>query len=165
MPKNDFDRDFDFEKESDFDPKAFLGTEEYDDDIDLDAFSDEELGLSDPEEAVEDDLDVKEYHIGGHQEEDNPEEDVGPDVMFFSRREYPADPVTEETFSDGEEVVDPSVFEDSADADEYDSDYEEGESDYDDEDEEETPEPKPPFWSFLTLTADTRRQTTGSTRP
>ena len=153
MPKNDFDRDFDFEKESDFDPKAFLGTEEYDDDIDLDAFSDEELGLGSQEEADEDDLDVKEYRIDFQQEEVVPEEEEGPDVMFF-RREPVEEPAAEEAFAEGEEVVDPSVFEDEPESDEDDIDYEEGESDYDeeeyDEDEDENPEPKPPFWSFLT---------------
>ncbi len=46
MAKNDFDIDFDFNEEYGFDPKAFLGTDEYDENIDLDAFSDEELGLS-----------------------------------------------------------------------------------------------------------------------
>ena len=41
MAKNDFDIDFDFEKEYGFDPKAFLGTEEYDENLDLSEFSDE----------------------------------------------------------------------------------------------------------------------------
>lgn len=49
MAKNDFDIDFDFEEEYGFDPKSFLDTEEYTDDIDLSEFSDEELGLTDPE--------------------------------------------------------------------------------------------------------------------
>ncbi len=46
MDKNEFDVDFDFEKEYGFDPKAFLGTEEYDENIDLSTFTDEELGLN-----------------------------------------------------------------------------------------------------------------------
>ena len=46
MGKNDFDIDFDFDEEYNFDPKAFLGTDEYDNNIDLNAFSDEELGLT-----------------------------------------------------------------------------------------------------------------------
>ena len=75
MGKNDFDIDFDFEKEYGFDPKAFLGTEEYDDDIDLSEFSDEELGLNVPDEADEEDLDVKEYRIGDRQEEEASEEE------------------------------------------------------------------------------------------
>ena len=55
MGKNDFDLDFDFEKEYGFDPKAFLGTEEYDEDIDLSEFSDEELGLAAQAEPKEQD--------------------------------------------------------------------------------------------------------------
>lgn len=47
MPKNDFDIDFDFEEEYGFDPKAFLSNDEYDENIDLNEFSDEELGLHD----------------------------------------------------------------------------------------------------------------------
>ena len=55
MGKNDFDIDFDFNEEYGFDPKAFLGTEEYDENIDLDAFSDEELGLPPTGQETEDD--------------------------------------------------------------------------------------------------------------
>ena len=74
MDKNEFDRDFDYEKESDFDPKAFLGTEEYDDDIDLSEFSDEELGLVYPADADEDE-DVKEYIPAS--QDDASDEDCG----------------------------------------------------------------------------------------
>ena len=141
MDKNEFDRDFDYDRESDFDPKAFLGTEEYDDDIDLSEFSDEELGLVYPEEPDEDE-DVKEY-IPAAQEE-VPEEE---DLLVFPRRE---EPVAEEAFADGEEVVDQSVFEDESDYEEDGDVYEEEESEYDsdeayDEDEEEFQEEKPRF--------------------
>ena len=71
MAKNDFDIDFDFNEEYGFDPKAFLGTEEYDKDTDLDAFTDEELGLTTrkkgakpaPEEDfdLDDDLDMEDF--------------------------------------------------------------------------------------------------------
>ena len=71
MGKNDFDIDFDFNEEYGFDPKAFLGTEEYDENIDLDAFSDEELGLTKPKKAsapaaeeefdLDDDVDVDDF--------------------------------------------------------------------------------------------------------
>ena len=44
MGKNDFDIDLNFEEEDNFDPTVFLGTEEFDEDIDLNAFTDEELG-------------------------------------------------------------------------------------------------------------------------
>ena len=71
MGKNDFDIDFDFNEEYGFDPKAFLGTEEYDENIDLGAFSDEELGLTSPKKAsapaakeefdLDDDLDLDDF--------------------------------------------------------------------------------------------------------
>ena len=52
MGKNDFDIDFSFDDDVSFDPKAFLGTEEYDKDTDLDAFTDEELGLTNQKKAT-----------------------------------------------------------------------------------------------------------------
>lgn len=52
MAKNDFDIDFDFEEEYGFDPKAFLSNEEYDENIDLNEFSDEELGLHQSQEET-----------------------------------------------------------------------------------------------------------------
>ena len=71
MGKNDFDIDFDFDEEYGFDPKAFLGTEEYDKDADLDAFTDEELGLTNQKKAakpapeedfdLDDDLDMDDF--------------------------------------------------------------------------------------------------------
>ncbi len=62
MGKKDFDIEFDFEEEYGFDPKSFLGTEEYDDKIDLNAFSDEELGLTSRRRAKdEDDMDDDEF--------------------------------------------------------------------------------------------------------
>lgn len=60
MGKNDFDLDFDFEKEYGFDPKAFLDAEAYDENIDLSTFTDEELGLtpqSVPKEEEDEDTD------------------------------------------------------------------------------------------------------------
>ena len=71
MAKNDFDIDFDFNEEYGFDPKAFLGTEDYDENIDLDAFTDEELGLGSQKKAsapadqedfdLDDDVDVDDF--------------------------------------------------------------------------------------------------------
>lgn len=91
MGKNDFDIDFDFEEEYGFDPKSFLGTEEYDTNIDLDAFSDEELGLTsrkpaeDTEDSADDldggfdldeDLDLDDFlNMGSQEDEDEEEED------------------------------------------------------------------------------------------
>lgn len=50
MENNEFDRNIDLGSEDFFDPEAFLGSEDYGDDIDLSQFSDEELGLSPMEE-------------------------------------------------------------------------------------------------------------------
>ncbi|MBQ3193511.1 MAG: hypothetical protein IJB59_08100 [Oscillospiraceae bacterium] len=90
MGKNDFDIDFDFEEEYGFDPKSFLGTEEYDDKIDLNAFSDEELGLTSQEVSenaddaaaaetddfdLNEDLDIDDFLNMGSQEEKHQEED------------------------------------------------------------------------------------------
>ena len=71
MGKNDFDIDFDFDEEYGFDPKAFLGAEEYDKNMDPDAFTDEELGLTPPKKAarpapeedfdLDDDLDMDDF--------------------------------------------------------------------------------------------------------
>ena len=47
MGKNDFDIDFDFEKEYGFDPNEIQGGEEFDENMDISQFSDEELGLQD----------------------------------------------------------------------------------------------------------------------
>ncbi len=45
MAKDDFDINFDFDQDFDFDPKAFLADEELDKNMNLDQFSDEDLGL------------------------------------------------------------------------------------------------------------------------
>lgn len=93
MGKNDFDIDFDFEKELGFDPKAFLGDEAYDDNIDLSEFSDEELGLAPqpaqnetptaPEEDLSDDfdldMDLDDFLNLGIQEGDDAEENLTED--------------------------------------------------------------------------------------
>ena len=57
MAKNDFDIDFDFEKEYGFDPKAILDSEYTDEDLDLSQFDDEALGLDDSDEFADFDLD------------------------------------------------------------------------------------------------------------
>lgn len=57
MGKNDFDIDFDFEKEYGFDPNSFLDTDESGDDIDLSQFTDEELGLT-PQNSEDKEVDA-----------------------------------------------------------------------------------------------------------
>ena len=156
MGKNDFDIDFDFEKEYGFDPKAFLGTEEYDENIDLGEFSDEELGLadhsaapeddlSDAEEAAEEDFLMEEETFTeeepAYEEEEEPED--YPDVMVFPKREEPVE------YAEEEPVIDESVFEDAAEEQEEDYSEEEAyeedpsEDDYAAYDEDEEQEEKP----------------------
>lgn len=52
MAKDDFDINFDFDQEYDFDPKILSGDGEYDGDIDLSEFSDEELGLTSQDDGA-----------------------------------------------------------------------------------------------------------------
>lgn len=58
MAKNDFDIDFDFEKEYGFDPKAVLDSDYSDDDLDLSQFDDEALGLDADTDGDFDDFDL-----------------------------------------------------------------------------------------------------------
>lgn len=51
MAKNDFDIDFDFEKEYGFDPNAILDSEYTDDNLDLSGFVDEDLDMQTDKEA------------------------------------------------------------------------------------------------------------------
>jgi len=110
MGKNDFDIDFDFNEEYGFDPKAFLGTEEYDENIDLDAFSDEELGLKGKKKAsapadeeefdLDDDLDLDDFlNMRGNEEispaEESDEVDWADEVV-----ESEEEPETEEEFEE-----------------------------------------------------------------
>jgi len=165
MAKNDFDIDFDFEKEYGFDPKAFLGAEEYDENIDLSEFSDEELGLASPEDAQaesageeedpelflnEDDpedeaADVFEAEEAFPEEAPESEEDY-PDVMVFPRREVPEAAPAE--YDEEESVIDQSVFDDESSYQEDGEDFEEDgtyEEDEDSYEEEDGAEKKPPF--------------------
>ena len=97
MGKKDFDIEFDFEEEYGFDPKSFLGNEAYDDNVDLDAFSDEELGLTshrkdeDAEDAadddfdLDDDLDMDDFLNMGSQEQE--EEEADPEEAWSEEAE------------------------------------------------------------------------------
>ena len=57
MAKNDFDIDFDFEKEYGFNPNAILDSEYTDEDLDLSEFADGDLDLE------QDDLDFDDYNL------------------------------------------------------------------------------------------------------
>ena len=142
MGKNDFDIDFDFEEEYGFDPKSFLGTEEYDDNIDLNAFSDEELGLTSqeasekPEDAadeaesdfdLDDDLDIDDFLNMGSQEETNEEEDP----------EEAEDWAEESEEEDSEEAAEEDAVEEESEEEAYEEDAE-----FEDEDLPEDTEPE-----------------------
>ena len=121
MGKNDFDIDFDFEKEYGFDPKAFLGSEEYDENIDLSEFSDEELGLASQEKntAAEDTADDQEDFSldgleldGDFDLEDQPDEDLD-DFLNMGRASQDYD--REEPDEDFPEFSDDPEFSEDAD--------------------------------------------------
>ena len=105
MGKNDFDIDFDFDEEYGFDPKAFLGNEEYDKNIDLDAFTDEELGLTTrkkaskpaPEEDfdLDDDLDMDDFLNMAAAEKENTKEEE-PETEDMSDEAAESEPEEEE---------------------------------------------------------------------
>ena len=145
MGKNDFDIDFDFEEEYGFDPKAFLGTEEYDKDIDLDAFSDEELGLTSLEKSedvqeteetgdgfdLEEDLDLDDFLNMADAEEEEPEEDEEEYEEEASETEEPEAFWEEEPETSGEAEMEDSDPEEYAEGEELpeDTDPEETEMD------------------------------------
>ena len=52
MAKNEFDSDFDYEKEYGFDPKSFLDSEFEDADMDFSEFDEEQLGLDPAQDAA-----------------------------------------------------------------------------------------------------------------
>ena len=108
MAKNDFDIDFDFEKEYGFDPKAILDSEYTDDDLDLSQFDDEALGLDLGEEVQSefDDFDLDGLELDG-ETEDVPFE---PDVW----QEPEEEPAREEQLFDEEDLG--LDFEDEEDA-------------------------------------------------
>ena len=154
MAKNDFDIDFDFNEEYGFDPKAFLSTEEYDENIDPDTFSDEELGLTPPKKAsapaaeeefdLDDDLDVADFLHMRRQEEDLPEEEPEQEL-------WPAEDVdSEDPDAFAEEMEDSDEEEDleyeeeeMEEAEEYDEEgFDEEEEYFDDSEEEDMPEKK-----------------------
>ncbi len=125
MAKNDFDIDFDFNEEYGFDPKAFLGSEEYDEHIDPDAFTDEELGLTrqkkssapapDEDFDLDDDLDLDDFLNLSHQdEEESPKEEWADKAEEFTEEteEEDAEFPEETEFADEEESEETAMNED-----------------------------------------------------
>lgn len=106
MAKNDFDSDFDYEKEYGFDPKSFLDSEFDDEDLDLSQFDDIQLGLDLTGDAAgEDDLsdfDIDSLDLGGGAREVSddaePEEDLDLDLDLEDD--------FDEEFDDGDEEFD-----------------------------------------------------------
>ena len=98
MAKNDFDIDFDFEKEYGFDPKAILDSEYTDEDLDLSQFDDEALGLDDSDEFADFDLDsldlIEEEPVvksAPKAEEPVFQEEEDLELDFAEEEEYPDD--------------------------------------------------------------------------
>lgn len=108
MAKNDFDIDFDFEKEYGFDPKAILDSEYSDEDLDLSQFDDAALGIDLEQNGDEfDDFDLDSLDLGEEEpaavytpaeasEEEDPfdeEEELGLNDLDFDEDEdeYPDD--------------------------------------------------------------------------
>ena len=177
MSKNDFDIDFDFEEEYGFDPKAFLDAEEYDADVDLGEFSDEELGLSDPvvktaPAAEEPDLEEMDFDDlldlqGVPQAEEKEEEeltftDEEIDVPDFFDDDFKKEPVfPEEDQAPEVNMDDTMIFPDKnaraeQPAEEFQADFQEESFDqempYDEEyDEEERPRRKMPSMPKINL--------------
>ena len=160
MGKNDFDIDFDFNEEYGFDPKAFLGTEEYDENIDLDAFSDEELGLTSPKKASapaddeefdeNDEWDAEDFLNMRRKEEATVEEEVEetedwpeeePEEVFQDEAEYSEEESEEDTEESAEEY-DEEYEEEMEESEEYEEEAFEEEEDFDDSEEEDMPKKK-----------------------
>ncbi len=108
MAKNDFDLDFDFEKEYGFDPKAILDSDYSEEDLDLSQFDDEALALGmegDAEPGYEDfDLDS----LGLE------DEDSDSDFRADYRRGGKTEPA-QEAYSPRQEQYEDSFFEEEAD--------------------------------------------------
>ena len=173
MGKNDFDIDFDFDEEYGFDPKAFLGTEDYKEDVDLDEFSDEELGLTaeedllvdfDPEEDLEEEEEIFEEESLEEETEDAEEvTEYSEEAEYFQEEtEYYEEEAQEEEYYEDEgpdllavrektEYEEPPYeeqlqYQEPGDEEPvYEEGYEEQEEDFADEsmEEEELEEPKP----------------------
>ena len=109
MGKNDFDINFSFDDDFNFDPKSFLGTEEYDKDVDLTAFSDEELGLTTPSQEedsfdLDEDMDMDDFLNMADQEEEESEEAYEETADEEDPQENPEEYEFEEPIASGKPV-------------------------------------------------------------
>ena len=140
MGKNDFDIDFSFDDDYSFDPKSFLGTEEYDKDVDLNAFSDEELGLTPQKDSfdADEDLDADDFLNMADQEEAEEEEEEEEEEEYEEEDELPEEEPaeTEEYTEDESDLTEEEFFEEEA----YTSEEETEETDMNEEMEYEEQE-------------------------
>ena len=113
MAKNDFDIDFDFDEEYGFDPKAVLGSEFEDEDLDFSDLDDIDLGMDAPEESEEEpdysDFDVDALDL---EDLDLEEEKAEPESV----PEIPEEPDRDDT----EDYDEDALF----DAEDFDAEYE-----------------------------------------
>ncbi len=146
MGKKDFDIEFDFDEEYGFDPKTFLGNEAYDDNTDLDAFSDEELGLitrkknaaQDPSDDfdLDEDLEADDFLNMGSQEQEADAQEEAPEEAYEE---------SEEDVSEEEEAYDEDVSEaDDAEEDAGEDSEEAFQFEETEDEEEEDPEQSGP---------------------
>ncbi|MBQ7001926.1 MAG: hypothetical protein IJN67_12970 [Oscillospiraceae bacterium] len=164
MGKKDFDIEFDFDEEFGFDPKSFLGTEDYDKNMDLNTFSDEELGLTrrmDPVEeddaADTDDFDLDEemsfddfLNMGSEEEEEDQETFVDEVLPEEEETELPEETEPEEIamdenmeYTEDEELLEQPAYEEETeyeDEEAYEEESEEEVYEFDEDDEDEDDE-------------------------
>ena len=129
MAKNDFDLDFDFEKEYGFDPKSILDSDNNENDLDLSQFDDEQLSFDFPSLSADedefkdfdlDDLDLDSFDPVS----DTPSGDFRVAEDFFSQAAEPA-------------VQEPEVTEEEAAGEEPELDLDFDDLDFDDDDDDE----------------------------
>ena len=117
MAKKDFDIDFDFDEAYGFDAKSFLGDEAYDDTVDPNAFSDEELGLSSRKESDGDaGRDEGDFDLDGDLEDFlnmGTEPEVSADAQDWQGEPEQDSWVPETEYSEEAPEEDPSVYEDA----------------------------------------------------
>lgn len=116
MAKNDFDIDFDFEEEYDFDPKAVLGDEFEDDDLDFSDLDDMDLA-TDAAEEQEEEPDYSDFDLDSLDLDDINLDDLQLDKeLSVQKQEIPE----EGTELSKDDLFDAEDFEDDYDADEED---------------------------------------------
>ena len=140
MAKNDFDIDFDFEKEYGFDPKEILDSDSSDEELDFSEFSEEDVTLdSQEDDFAEDDLGDFDFSSLGLDEEFSasaePEEEYQMDFTL-EEEEVPEAPPSRERYTREEPVFDEEE-EDDFDLPEEDDFDDFGEDDFDDFDDDE----------------------------